>query len=230
MMEQYIYGNKRISIQVSLSGYSFEVDNGAETVRSAWMEAGQVFTTPEFQQRYEEVYISLFTPKFTLIPKQFFNTLAARELLADVTVLNVSDLVEHVAVPDYGAVLVYSNSIGETLSKTVADTVRMTDGNSARVLPEIYFLLAGCNAIPEYNKIAASYMDGYLYLVMAQGRTLLLCNVYEAADFTTAQYFIFLAMKKLQLNPEVSAIFFRTALNEEQSMSLYRYFRSVEII
>jgi hypothetical protein len=84
--------------------------------------------------------------------------------------------------------------------------------------------------IQEYNRIVASYMDGVLYLVIAQGKTLMLCNTYSAPDFTTAQYFIFLAMKKLQLNPEMSAIHFRTPLNEENTMSLYRYFKSVETI
>jgi hypothetical protein len=39
-----------------------------------------------------------------------------------------------------------------------------------------------------------------------------------------------MAMKKLQLNPEVSTICFRTELQEEQEMSLYRYFKNVEQI
>ena len=86
------------------------------------------------------------------------------------------------------------------------------------------------NQTNEYNKIIASYMDGYLYLVIAQGRSLLLCNCFQAPDFTTAEYFIFMVMKKLQLNPEVSTICFRTGLQEEQEMSLYRYFKNVEQI
>jgi hypothetical protein len=73
-------------------------------------------------------------------------------------------------------------------------------------------------------------MDGVLYLVIAQGKSLLLCNSYMAPDFTTAEYFIFLAMKKLQLNPEVSSICFRTPLTDEDEMSLYRYFKSVDQI
>jgi hypothetical protein len=80
----------------------------------------------------------------------------------------------------------------------------------------------------EYNKILASYMDGILYLAIAQGKSLLLCNTYQAPDFTTAEYFIFLAMKKLQLNPEVSTISFRTPLTEDDEMSLYRYFKSID--
>ena len=71
-------------------------------------------------------------------------------------------------------------------------------------------------------------MDGYLYLVAAQGKSLLLCNSFQAPDFISAEYFIFLALKKLQLNPEVTTICFRTPLTEDQEMSLYRYFKSVE--
>ena len=89
-------------------------------------------------------------------------------------------------------------------------------------------MLRSLPELTEYNKIMASYMDGVLYLVIAQGKSLLLCNTFQAQDITTAQYFIFLALKKLQLNPEVSTICFRTPLSEEDEMSLYRYFKSVE--
>ena len=34
-------------------------------------------------------------------------------------------------------------------------------------------------------------------------------------------------MKRLQLNPEVSTVHFRTPLNPDAEMSLYRYFKSV---
>ena len=100
----------------------------------------------------------------------------------------------------------------------------------AELLPETYYMLQQLPALADYNKILASYVDGVLYLVIAQGKTLLLCNNFQAPDFTTAQYFIFLAMKKLQLNPEVSTICFRTPLAEDDEMSLYRYFKSVEVI
>ena len=70
-------------------------------------------------------------------------------------------------------------------------------------------------------------MDGWLYLVIAQGRSLCLANVFRAQDFTTAEYFIFLSLKRLQMNPEVSTICFRTPLDMEAEMSLYRYFKSV---
>ena len=192
------------------------------------MTADRIFTTPEFQRRYEEVGISVFSPKAALVPTQFFSPDKARDILSDVVRLSDGDVVEYVPVPEQAAVLVFSNAIGETLSKVISETVLRPDGTKARLLPEMYFMLGQLAELPEYNKILASYMDGVLYLVIAQGKSLLLCNSYQAPDFTTAEYFIFLAMKKLQLNPEVSTIAFRTPLSEEDRMSLYRYFRNVD--
>lgn len=220
----------RISIQVGLSGYSFKLIEADVKRCSGWMTAERIFTTPEFQKRYSEVEISVFTPKCTLVPVQFFNIETARTLLQEVADINDNDQVEYVEVSDFAAVLVYSNSIGETLSKVMVETVVRTDGVKARPLPEMYYMLRSLHALTDYNRILASYMDGYLYLTIAQGKTLLLCNSFPATDFTTAEYFIFLAMKKLQLNPEVSTITFRTPLSEEEEMSLYRYFKNVEQI
>ena len=220
----------RISIQVGLSGYSFKIQTADATTASEWMSADRIFTTSEFQKRYDEVDVSVFTPKFTLVPEQFQDKTADNQMLSDVADLSASDAVSSVPVPEFAAVLVYSNTIGETLSKAVSETVLDKAGNKARPLPEIYYMLKAVSGLSDYNKILASYMDGVLYLVIVQGRSLLLCNSFKAPDFTTAEYFIFLAMKKLQLNPEVSTITFRTPLSEEDEMSLYRYFKNVDQI
>ena len=217
-----------ISIQVGLSGYSFKIQADSVENVSEWMTSDRIFTSPELQRRYDEVEISVFTPKCALIPSQFHSPEASRMLLSEVVSLKESDPVDYVAVPDQAAVLVYSNAIGETLSKVISETVLCADGSKVKPLPELYFMLRDLKKVTEYNKILASYMDGYLYLVIAQGKTLLHCNSFRATDFTTAEYFIFLMMKKLQLNPEVSTICFRTSLDQEQELSLYRYFRSVE--
>ncbi len=222
--------HSRISIQVSLSGYSFKVEEDGKVRESGWLGADRLFTTPEFQRRYDSVEIALLTPKCTLVPAHFFTPETARQSLSEVVRLRESDPVESIAIPSLGAVLVFSNAIDESLSKVIAQTVYTTAGDTVRVLPELYYLLRDLSRCTEYNKILASWRDGWLHLVVAQGKSLLLCNVYEAVDFTTAEYFIFLAMKKLQLNPELSSICFRTPLTSDQEMSLYRYFKSVETL
>ena len=218
----------RISIQVGLSGYSFKIHTADGIKASGWMSADRIFTTSEFLQRYDEVEISVFTPKASLVPEQFHEDALSRSMLSPVADLEEGDVVRSVHVPEFAAVLVYSNTIGETLSRAVSETVLDKQGNKTCPLPEMYYMLRSVLDLPDYNKILASYMDGILYLVIAQGKSLMLCNSFHAPDFTTAQYFIFLAMKNLQLNPEVSTICFRTPLSEDEEMSLYRYFKNVE--
>lgn len=217
-----------ISIQVSLSGYSFKVRTGEEEgTRSAWIGAERLFTTPEFQRRYADVEVSLLTPKVALVPESFYNPGRARPALEEVAALEEGDFVESVPLPSLGSVLVFSNTVGESLSRVIAQTVLPSSGVPVRVLPEMYYLLKQLETLTEYNKIAASWRDGWLHLVIAQGKSLLLANVFEAPDFTTAQYFLFLGMRRLQLNPEVSTVCFRTPLDPEAEMSLYRYFKGV---
>ena len=217
-----------ISIQVSLSGYSFKVRTPeGEEPRSAWIGAERLFTTPEFQRRYADVEVSLLTPKVALVPESFYNPGRARPALEEVAALEEGDYVESVPLPSLGSVLVFSNTVGESLSRVIAQTVLPSSGVPVRVLPEMYYLLKQLETLTEYNKIAASWRDGWLHLVIAQGKSLLLANVFEAPDFTTAQYFLFLGMRRLQLNPEVSTVCFRTPLDPEAEMSLYRYFKGV---
>ena len=147
---------------------------------------------------------------FTLVPVNFFNPATAREALAGVAQINDGDSVAHKNVPGYNAVLIYNVSGGSD------------------VPPEIFFVLQELPSCSEYNKLLCSWKDGELSLAIAQGRSLLLANSYKAQDFTTAQYYILLAMKSLQLNPEVTTIRFRQALAPEDEMSLYRYFKAVE--
>ena len=220
----------RISIQVGLSGYSFKIEDAENASSSGWMGPESVFTVKELQRRYDSVDVAVFTPYCTLVPQNFYRPESAKSHLQEVSRLPEGAVVESVQVPEFGAVLVYSNSIGGTLHKVIAESVLMPDGNKAKPLPEMYYMLSDVLNISDYNRILASYMDGILHLVIAQGKTLLLCNTFKAPDFTTAEYFIFMVMKKLQLNPEMSSITFRTPLNEEQEMSLYRYFKSVDTI
>ena len=164
--------------------------------------------------------MSRHTSKVALVPSAFFDAESAREILSGTVLLDEEDKVEYISLPEFSAELVYSLS-------AVPEPV---GGGEEVERPELYFVLKALSAIEEHNKIVASYSDGVLSLAIAQGGELLLANVFEAADFTTAEYFIFMAVRKLQMNPEVSTIHFLTPLSPEEEMSLYRYFKSVETI
>lgn len=155
--------------------------------------------------------VSIPTAACTLVPSHFFNATSAREILGEVVALKEEDTVKWAEVPQYDAVLLYA-----------------VDNESVTALPELYYVLRDLPSCNDYNKIVASYREGRLFLGIAQGGSLLLANSFEAPDFTTAEYYIFLALRQLQLNPEISTICMRSLLGPEEEMSLYRYFKSVE--
>ena len=164
--------------------------------------------------------MSRHTPKVALVPSAFFDAASAREILSRTVLLEEDDKVEYISLPEYSAELVYSLSDPEPTSP-VPEPAEW---------PELYNVIKALSGVREHNRIVASYGDGFLSLAVAQGEKLLLANVFSAADFTTAEYFLFMAIKKLQLNPEVSTVHFLTPLSGDEEMSLYRYFKSVEQI
>lgn len=194
--------------------------------RSEWLGAGLVFSAEELRGTWDDARISVLTPKFSLVPDAFFDEGSARELLGGTVALDAEDCVRTLPLPEFAAHGIYSLSGAGTLAKLICDTLKVHEGSPA-VFPEQYWQLRCLADIPDYNKIVASFAEGRLYLTVAQGRTLLICNSYPAQDFTTAQYWIFLVMRNFQLNPEVSSIWFRTPLDSGEEMSLYNYFKSV---
>ena len=146
--------------------------------------------------------------KCTLVPARFFDEGDARCILSDLYALTESETVATLEVPRYDAVFIYASEDGKA--------------------PVLYDLVNGLERCGEYNKILFHYGDGCLDLAIAQGERLLLANSFPAADFTTAEYYLFLAVKSLQINPEVSSVTVASELTPEEEMSLYRYFKSVE--
>lgn len=147
---------------------------------------------------------------FTLVPTGFFNPDSAHQILSEVSECGAEVEVKYLEIPLYNAVLVYSS-----------------DEDSINDIPLVAKLLERLPECCEYNKILCAISGEQLYISIAQGKSLLLVNSFAAQDFTTAQYYIFLAVKSLQINPEVSTICFMTELQEQDKMSLYRYFKSV---
>ena len=148
---------------------------------------------------------------FTLVPSQFFAPEDAHRTLAEVTGLKKDIQVGHIEIPQYDAVLIYAEDEDSSVSH--------------HEIHDILDLLPSCT---EYNKIVCSAKDGVLYLAIAQGKSLLLANRFEIQDFTTALYYVFLSLKSLQLNPEISTICWKGELGSEEEMTLYRYFKAVE--
>ncbi len=218
-------GNKPavLSVQIGLNGFSYQTD---DCTRSPWLGAEFVFDTKVFQQRFDKVELYFFTPKFTLVPAGWFSPDRARELLSAATPLKDGDEVVWQELPQAAAVELWCPD-NSRLGRMLGGLLSPADA-PLPICPEFHALLTRIYEVDSYNKIAAAYAEGRLYLVIYQGRNLMLCNSFEAPDFTTAQYYIFLAMKKLQLNAEASTIYFHSPISPEEEMSMYNYFKAVK--
>ena len=159
---------------------------------------------------------SIPASKFTIVPSQFFNPEKCAETLSEVAVPDSDEKVGYCRIPQYDAVLIYA--------------AQSNVSGKDDALPEMFYILRDLQKCKEYNKIVCSWVDGNLFLAIAQGKSLQLANVFSASDFVTVEYYIFLALKSIPLNPEVSTICFRTPIDRDEEISLYRYFKSVEYL
>jgi len=150
--------------------------------------------------------------KYTLVPTSLFKEEQQYKLLSELVQLDGNDTVKHISLPAYEAVLVYAVS------------------SSSEYAPVVYNLLTTLNKIREHNKILVSFCDCYVHIVMGEGNKLLLCNSFPASDITTAEYFIFYAIKEFQINPEMTTIYFYEEIVDEIRDELFKYFQGVESI
>ncbi len=213
----------RISVQCGLNGFTYRTDTCA---RSPWLSAEFVFGNDVFQGNYDEVVLSTFSPRFTLVPAAWFDESRAQACLDAAAGPADGPVRWRPLPPELGAVEVWT----PTASRLTHIVCSMLSGREEDILPEFHYMLTEGYKVDSYNKIIASHAEGRLYLVIFQGKNLMLCNSFEAADFTTAQYYIFMALKNLQLNPEASPIYFRTPLAAEDELSLYHYFQAVKAL
>ena len=145
-------------------------------------------------------------PKCTLVPTRLCGEYGPRCFLSEVATLDGAEKVHTLELPKYDSTLVYAGA----------------------EVPELYNVLKALDRCPDHFKTVASLKDGWLHLAVARGDELLFANVFKAAAFSTAQYFIFNVMKSLQMNLEMSSVYFLSPLTREEKLSMYRYLKSVE--
>ena len=145
-------------------------------------------------------------PRCTLVPTRLCGESGPRCFLSEVAVLDGTEKVHTVELPQFDSTLVYAGA----------------------EVPELYNVLNALDRCPEHYKTVASIKDGWLHLAVSKGNDLLFANVFKAGAFSTAQYFIFNVMKSLQMNLEMSSVYFLSPLTREEKLSMYRYLKSVE--
>ncbi len=143
-----------------------------------------------------------------LVPTSFYDKACAREYLAQVVDIAQGEQVHSVFLQEFDSYFIYA---GEKK-------------------PALLDSLERLMSIKEYNKVLCHWDGALLSLCIAQGKSLLLANTFKASDFVSAMYFVLLSLKSLQLNPEISSVYFTSELSSDNQVSLYHYFREVKFL
>ncbi len=143
--------------------------------------------------------------RFTLVPRAFFDAADPTQLLSKLVHLESDDNVKYIELPEYGAVLVYCNSV-----------------------PTVYRLFGSLACIPESGKVVMQYDGAALSVVVARDGRLLLANCFEAADFTTAMYFLMAALERSGIVPGETVVRYSGELEYAWQEMLFKYFKGIE--
>lgn len=157
----------------------------------------------------------IFTEKFTLVPKEFYTPEQGREALVEQFSLSPDAQVYSFALDDEGAVIVYSvpqQDDAESLPPFVAKLVRHA------------------KAIGEYNKVVFHYsaQRGISHIIIYAGDELKLANSFKVDSFESALYFLFLSIKRLQMNPQQCVVNVCWGIPQQSIGMVSRFFKGVE--
>lgn len=216
-----------ISIQVNLGGYSFKVtaSDGRVLDSGSSLSSGDILSSGLLAAKYEECSLSLRTARFTLVPLEMLEKDGAEEYFHKLFDRRDSERIMACKVPYPDAAVVYAVPSSDPVVEAAGSLLSVVPE------PEACWMLRRLQKLDGYhNRVIASFEGRLLTLAVAEGEKLLLCCGYDAPDFVTALYFIFMALKEFQFNPEMTVIHFRDGIGEEEQMMLYKYFNGVEVL
>ena len=86
------------------------------------------------------------------------------------------------------------------------------------------------NKIDKINKIFFKYIKGEASIIIYEDKRLAFCNNFPAQHFNTALYYLFLALKQVQFNPEQTTIFVSGSIPESEISNITKYFSRVRYL
>ena len=104
-------------------------------------------------------------------------------------------------------------------------------GQEENPVPLVAKLLELTNEIAHYNKVIFHYSSkkNISHIVIAAGNELKLANSFKADSFESALYFLFLAIKGLQMNPRQCTVRVCCGITKEQEEIFSRFFKGFQV-
>lgn len=228
--------NKRLTIQLGLSGFSFiisdlsgnTIDKGEHKLPSSsrnFKDFKQdiqsiICSDPLLNCVYELTHIYYRTEKYTLTPKEYFNKEEAAYQLCKVHNLKDNDKVLSEEIKEIGAFIAFA--IPEKIIELFKNIFYNID-----FYPSSLLLLKNMDKIKEKNLIRIE--RGYKQFDLAvfyQGK-LKLINSFPISDFNSMLYFLILVTQEVVFNPKLTTIKIGGIVSEDIITKLSTYFNKV---
>jgi hypothetical protein len=228
----------RLSIQADLNGFSFSVaDDSLDKLYYLYhsdfnweKDHNDIFFKhtdnlisgiPLLSKNYKNVVLLYDTVKYVLLPTKLY--IKGDELNQLGKLYKIDDLeeIDVVELPGKDIVILFAvNSTFLNLIKKIQPEYR--------IFPSIYPPLIYLPTYYDYNKIYFNYSKGQLHIIVYEGIRLVYCNSFPADYFNTALYFLFLALKQTQFNPEQTAVFLSGIIGSTDVLQLSQYFSKIK--
>ncbi|MEN6618942.1 MAG: DUF3822 family protein [Rikenellaceae bacterium] len=228
----------RLSIQADLNGFSFSVVN--DSVNKVLFlyqsdfscEKGHydffikntrqlIDSFPLLSSKFRTVNIIFDTCKYALIPKQLYKEEDAFRHLSELHKLDELDEIDVVEIPSQEVVILFA------VDSTFINCIKKAQAEF-RLFPSIYPLISQVSCFQDYNKIFFRYHKGQVHIIAVEGSRLVYCNSFPAIHFNTALYFLLLAQKQVQFNPEITTVYVSGNIKDFEVMDISKYFSKIK--
>lgn len=231
-----------LSIQVSLDGFSFNVQNEQRSaILNSHTTQFESSTTPEhaleeikacfkdkrvLEEEYKKVYVTYSNELFTLVPQDFFDKNKLTDYLKFNTKILKTDFLTYDQLPDQELVNVYVPYAN--INNYFFDCFgSFTFYHSLSVL--IKNTLLDSDVLE--TVLTAYFSQSYFELVIRTGKKLLLANSFTYQAPEDVVYYILFCAEQLNLNPETIKLNLLGDIHADSKIYelLYKYIRHVEI-
>ena len=227
----------RLSIQADLNGFSFSViDDSKREVLYLYSsdfsvvsgeselfaeECAKIITDQSiFKRKFKTVNLIYSTEKYSLIPLKLYQKEKELEELTKLHHIDELEEVNTINIVKSEMVMIYA------VSSTLLNLIKKYHPNLI-IYPSLYTYL---NVLPDldgYNKLFFQYIGNIVTVVAAEKERIVFCNSFPASNFSSALYFVLLALKQAQFNPELTAVYINGNIKDYEIFDITRYFPKV---
>ncbi len=227
----------RLSIQADLNGFSFSVLGSSNDLLFLFqsdfkpiLEDFEIFNEkckelfeqiPLLRSKFKSVDLIVNNHKFVAIPSELYiKERAFREFskihkLADLEYINTVDISR------YNMKLLYCAD--STLINIISQYHR-----NLNIYPAAYLFISALPYFEGHNKVLFSFDGANVTILAMEGSKLIFMNSFPAVHFNSAFYFLMLAVKEIQFNPEQTTVFVNGKIADLEIADMAKYFSHIK--